>query len=67
MKETNAQKQVNGTYLIDSDGNNEWDYIFDPKKGLTTYTPPIIPGFELIFVLCAIAVAIFLWRKKRSV
>jgi len=25
------------------------------------------PGFELVFVLCAIAVAIFLWRKKRSV
>jgi PKD repeat protein len=25
------------------------------------------PGFELVFVLCAIAVAIFLWRKKRSI
>lgn len=25
------------------------------------------PGFELIFVLCAIACATFLWRKKRSI
>lgn len=25
------------------------------------------PGFELVFVLCAIAVALFLWRKKRSI
>jgi PKD repeat protein len=30
------------------------------KKGAT-------PGFELVFVLCAVAIAIFLWRKKRSV
>ena len=25
------------------------------------------PGFELVFVLCAIGIAMFLWRKKRSV
>jgi serine protease len=28
---------------------------------------PSTPGFELVFILCAIAVAIFLWRKKQSV
>jgi parallel beta-helix repeat protein len=28
---------------------------------------PATPGFELVFFLCAITIAIFLWRKKRSV
>ena len=36
MKETKVQKQSNGTYLIDSDGNNEWDYTFDTIKGVSS-------------------------------
>ena len=34
---------------------------------VTETEKPPTPGFELVFVLCAIGVAIFLWRKKRSV
>lgn len=40
--------------------NTEEINIVVIQKGIT-------PGFELIFVLCAIAIALFLWRKKRSV
>lgn len=64
MKETNVEKQENGIYLIDSDGNGNWDYTFDPLKGLTIYQPPKTPGFELVFIIGAIAVALFLRRKK---
>ena len=28
---------------------------------------PSTPGFELVFALCTIVVAMFLWRKKRNV
>ena len=63
MKETNVQRQVNGTYLIDSDGDNKLDYSFDPTTStLSIYEP--LPGFEIVFVLCAIVVVILLWRKK---
>jgi len=67
MKETKVQKLVNGTYLIDSDGNDKWDYTFDTIHGLTVYKPPIIPGFELVFVICTIVVSILLWKNKRNV
>jgi hypothetical protein len=40
--------------------NTEQINIKIVEKGAT-------PGFELVFALCAIGIAIFLWRKKRSV
>ncbi len=40
--------------------NTEQINIKVVEKGAT-------PGFELVFVLCAIGVALFLWRKKRRV
>jgi PKD repeat protein len=30
-------------------------------------TSPKTPGFELIFVMCAIAALIVLWKKKRNI
>jgi PKD repeat protein len=33
----------------------------------TEENKPSTPGFEVVFALCAITIAIFLWRKKRSV
>jgi len=36
--ETTVQKQNNETYLIDSNGDTKWDYIYDQKTGtLTSY------------------------------
>jgi PKD repeat protein len=28
---------------------------------------PSTPGFELIFIICAVAVSIFLWRRRRNI
>jgi PKD repeat protein len=38
--ETNVAKQEDGTYLIDSDGDDTWDYSYDPvTETLTAYEP----------------------------
>ena len=66
LKQITAIQKKDGSYNIDSDGNGKWDYTFG-AKGLTSYVPPTTPGFELVFALCAIAVAVFLWKKKRSI
>jgi PKD repeat protein len=63
----NSQKKVGDETIVlravgDSNvtSNTEQINIKVVQKGAT-------PGFELVFVLCAIVVAIFLWRKKRSI
>jgi BspA type Leucine rich repeat region (6 copies)/PKD domain/Fibronectin type III domain len=67
-KNITVVQKKNGTYTIDSDGNGDWDYTFDAIHGLTSYQAPSkTPGFELVVILCAITVAIFLKRKKRIV
>ena len=53
------------TYLIDKDGDGTWDYVYNATYGLTSYVEPRkTPGFELVFVLCAATVAMFLWKKR---
>ena len=53
-------------YFIDKDGDGQWDYVYNATFGLTSYQEPRkTPGFEFIFVLSAITVALVLWRKKR--
>lgn len=38
-QETAVQKQVNGTYLINSDSDSDWDWTYDPQPDtLTAYT-----------------------------
>jgi len=37
--ETTPEKQDNGTYLINSDGVNGWDWIYDPTLTPDTLTP----------------------------
>jgi PKD repeat protein len=66
-KQTTTVQKKDGNYNIDSDGNGNWDYTFNETNGLTSYQEPKTPGFELVFVLCAIVVAMLLWRKKRIV
>jgi hypothetical protein len=56
-----------GQYLIDSNGDGNWDYSFTSSGGLIVYekvTAKGIPGFELLLILCAMAF-IFLWKRKR--
>jgi hypothetical protein len=66
MNETSVQKQANGTYLIDSDGDGNSDYAYNITSGLASpYQEPKTPGFEVIPVICAIAL-VFLWRRKRK-
>ncbi len=69
MKETNVQKQINGIYLIDNNGDGNWDYTFDEKKGLTTYQQPKTqtPGYELILIINAIIIALYLWKKNKEI
>jgi len=73
--ETTVELQDNGNYLIDIDGDDDWDYIYDPVAGVTAYQneeqqkekQKSTPGFELIIVVCAIAVFLFWNRKRRDV
>jgi hypothetical protein len=66
--QTRVQKQENGTYLIDTNGDGTWDYSFDPAAGLTPYqnmnTSKKTPGFECILLF--FAVLLILWKQKRK-
>ena len=69
-----------GSYLIDSNGDSKWDYAYSSETGLITYyefvylkyliiyqTQKATPGFELIILLVAIAIAALILRKKRKI
>jgi hypothetical protein len=66
-QQTMTIQKKDDSYLIDSDGDGTWDYTYDATKGMQSYQEPSTPGFELVFVLCALVIAILLWRKKRIV
>jgi hypothetical protein len=56
------------SYLIDKDGDGQWEYVYNTTYGLTSYQEPRkTPGFELIFVLSGIALAIVILRKKQII
>lgn len=67
--QTTTVQKKDGSYLFDIDGDGRWDYIYNITSGLTSSykEQEKTPGFEIIFVLCSIAVAILLWKKKQSV
>ncbi len=66
--ETNLSMQ-HTVYLIDDDGDGVWDYTYTGAEGFTSYVKQEekTPSFELVFVLCAIAISLLLWTKKKSV
>jgi peptide/nickel transport system substrate-binding protein len=67
-KQTVSIQKKGDSYLIDKNGDGNWEYQYNATMGLTSYQePPTTPGFELVFVLSAMVVAIFLWKKKRIV
>ncbi len=67
----------NDTYLIDSNGDGNWDYVFNIETGLSTYINYVYlkyleiyeekktPGFEFISFLVILALVIFILRRKR--
>ena len=64
---TRVEKRADESYLLDMNGDSKWDHSFNPATSILTSYTPQTPGFELVFVLCAIGIALFLWRKKRRV
>jgi hypothetical protein len=50
-EQTDIEKQDDGTYLIDSDGNGEWDYVYDPETDtLTEYIMESTPDNTLLII-----------------
>jgi len=70
--ETNSnitiEKQADGTYLLDIYGDGSWDYMYNTTGYLSTYQEKNkeTPCFELIIVLYAMFITIFLKRKRKS-
>jgi len=77
--QTDVQKEEDGTYLIDSDNDGEWDHVYNPDMDvLLTYEDYIwekyykiaqeklsTPGFELISLLVVIALVAIILRRRR--
>ena len=58
-----------GTYLLDIYGDGSWDYMYNTTGHLSTYQEKKnkeTPCFELIIVLYAMSITIFLKRKRKS-
>jgi len=62
--------EKDGIYLIDSDNDGEWDYIYSKDEGLSEYSESgknqDAPGFELLTVLFVITL-IMIWKRKKVV
>ena len=72
--ETTVEQQNDGSCLIDSNNEGEWDYTYNTedevlqpyqKKKDQDEQEPLIPGFELVALLAVLAVIIF-WKRKRK-
>jgi len=70
--EIGVEEQVDGTYLIDSNGDGEWDYSYDLTTGLTALQEDEddeekTPGFEFALAFLAVAIVIFCKRKRINI
>lgn len=75
--ETDIEKDENNQYLIDSDGDDEWDYVYNTTTGLMAYqsdTNPIgkddksgsdTPGFGVLLFSVALCLFALIQRKRR--
>lgn len=68
--ETDVELPDDKTYLMDNDGDDEWDYVFDPEtERLTRYkkdeaeTTDGSPMMLLLMIGTAIAVIVYLYKK----
>jgi hypothetical protein len=74
--DTCVEKQENGSYLIDSDGDEHWDYLYDPQtKKLSWYPTPgqgtiqegktlLLLGSIIAIIAILFIIIILLTRKK---
>jgi len=64
----NVERDANGSYNIDSNGDGEWEYSFNPSKGLTqiknAIDDQVTPGFELVLFLWSVFLIVFYKRRK---
>lgn len=72
-KRTDVKQDDNENYLIDADGDGNWDYIYDPVAGTTTFLKEeetVTPETSWIMIVGAviaiaiIAIVVFLYKKK---
>ena len=70
---TNAQKLANGSYLLDTDTDGKWNYLYNPilgsltKMDTTTTTTKNLWVFFLIVIALAIVMItciVYLYKKK---
>ena len=78
-EETDVEKESTGAYLIDSNGDGEWDFAYDPVIGLMLYKNYVYkkyhqvfekklatPGFDLITLLLMISLVTIILKKRRK-
>jgi len=74
---TNIELQEDGKYKIDEDGDNSWDYLYDPVSGGITNIDEdketkekeddnlaIIIGVFILIIVIAVVLVFILFRKK---
>lgn len=61
---TNVELRA-GNYLIDFNGDNNWDFIYNDAEGLKTYQENVLSGFEFIIVICGIVFLIIFGKQRR--
>ena len=60
-KKTITEKQDNGTYLIDIDGDNIWDFYYDLETNLLSiYKKQEAPDYTIPLAIIAIIMVIIL-------
>ena len=61
--------QVDEIYLIDTNGDGEWDHTYDLMEGLMTYQKeeieiPLIMIIGIVIIIVTIASSIYLYRRE---
>jgi PKD repeat protein len=69
---TSAQKLTNGSYLLDTDSDGKWNYLYDPSTGsLTVMVDSETAGadqwvfvFIIVLAIAAIACIVYFYKKN---
>ena len=69
---TSAQKLANGSYLLDTDSDGKWNYLYNPSlDSLTTMNNIVITTedqwvfvFIIVLAIAAIACIVYFYKKK---
>jgi len=67
--ETVVEEQADGSYLIDSTNDGNWDHAYSEIDGLREYeeeAPDETPGFLLFLMLFGLFVCLIVWKKKKG-